>query len=219
MDRLLLLLLAKSVHLVGPRVVSTLWLDELLLRLLHLLPASLLRLLVTKSILESSLLWLHASRLAVGIVQIAGLLWLLDGVTKPVHCSLLLVALVETGRLWRLAWSVIKQQVFLLRIRQLALPQFFLFFAQLQCLSQIIVSINWLALSSPRSIFLRLVLRGLERKFVLQVVVVVRCSLTLLPSLVWCRFSAKSKVFQTCDTRLPGTAILSLSTQSLLVQD
>lgn len=195
--RLLLLLLTKGIHLVRPWIICVLRLEKLLLGLLHLLPACLLRLLISEAILECSLLWLHASRLAVCIVQIPSLLWLLNGITKPVHCSLLLIALVKASWLWRLAGSVIKQQIFLLRVCQLPLPQLFLFFAELQCLGQIVISLHRSPFPSPRSIFLCLVSRGLKREFVFQVVVVVRSSLALLSSLLLSRFASKPEVLKT----------------------
>ena len=96
---LLLLLLAEAVHLLSPWIVSVLGLQRLLLE------TSLLRLLLVSvssiTILEASLLGLHARGLVVGIVQEASLLrlLLLHRVAEPVHRSLLLVALVEASGL------------------------------------------------------------------------------------------------------------------------
>ena len=121
-DRLLLLLLlAETVHLLGPWVVGVLLLQGLLLE------ASLLRLLLVSvsaiSILEASLLGLHARRLVVGIVQEASLLrlLLLHRVAEPVHCSLLLVTLVEASGLRSLRRCVIEEQTGLVLVVLLAL--------------------------------------------------------------------------------------------------
>ena len=121
---LLLLLLAESVHLLSPGVVCVLRLQRLLLEtgLLRLL----LWLLVSisaVSVLESSLLRLHARGLVVGIVQEAGLLrlLLLYRVAEPVHCSLLLVALVEASGLRSLRWCVVEEQTGLVLVVLLAL--------------------------------------------------------------------------------------------------
>lgn len=114
-------------------------LESGLLRLL------LLRLLVSisaVSILEPSLLRLHAGRLVVGIVQEARLLrllLLLYRVAEPIHRSLLLVTLVESGWLSGLRWSVVKEQVGLVLVILLSLAQFFLFSTQLERLCKIII--------------------------------------------------------------------------------
>lgn len=145
LDRLLLLLLTETVaHLLSPRVIGVLWLDELLLGLLHLLETSLLRLLVTKpttiSVLESSLLWLNTCGLVIRIVVVSS--WLsLDWIAKPIHLSLLLVSLVEAGRLRLLSWSIVEKQVLLLLIFELSLSQLFLFSAQLDGLGEIIIGV------------------------------------------------------------------------------
>ena len=124
LDRLLLLLLllAETVHLLGPWIIRVLLLQRLLLE------TSLLRLLLlisvsAVSILEASLLRLHARGLVVGIVQEAGLLrlLLLYRVAEPVHCSLLLVALVEASGLRSLRWCVVEEQTGLVLVVLLAL--------------------------------------------------------------------------------------------------
>ena len=118
---LLLLLLAEAVHLLSPWVVGVLGLQRLLLE------TSLLRLLLVSvgaiPILEARLLRLHARRLVVGIVQEASLLrlLLLHRVAEPVHCGLLLVALVEASGLGSLRRCVIEEQTCLVLVVLLAL--------------------------------------------------------------------------------------------------
>lgn len=163
MNRLLLLLLTETVHLLSPGVVSVLRLNELLLRLLHLLEASLLRLLIPKSttvsILESGLLWLDAGRLVVSVVVVSRGLSL-HWVAKPIDLSLLLVSLVESGWLWLLGWSIVEEQVPLLLIFELPLSQLFFFPAELDCFREVVVIVlrTMRALRSPRCISLCLVL-------------------------------------------------------------
>lgn len=113
---LLLLLLPEAIHLLCPWIVCVLWLHELLLGLLHLVEAGLLRLVVAKAASVSILVAksLLTGRLTVHVIHKACLLRLLlllpERVSKPVNRSLLLVALVETGGLWRLllCWRVVE---------------------------------------------------------------------------------------------------------------
>ena len=153
---LLVLVLLIQSHLVSPWVIGLLWLQELLLGLLHLLETSLLRLLITIAILECGLLRLQASRLAVRVIVVTS--WLsLHWVAKPIDSGLLLVALVKTGRLWLLCRCIIEQKVSLFLILKLSLSQFLLFLAQLDCLGEIIICLPVLWLL-PLCSFIGLVL-------------------------------------------------------------
>lgn len=213
LNRLLLLLLTEPVHLISPRIVGVLWLNELLLRLLHLLPSCLLRLIISISVLESSLLWLQTSWLAVRIVQEAGLLrlLLLERIPEPVHRGLLLITLVEPSRLGCLVRSVIEEQIWLLFF-ELPLPELLLFFAQLYRLSEIVVCLKSGAFSSTRGILLGLSFRSFQRKLILEVVVLVTGWSAWSASIGCSGFASKSEIFQSSDARLPRAPILPLGT-------
>jgi len=135
---LLLLGLAETIHPLGPRVVGVLGLEELRLRLLHLFETGLLRLLVSHA---ATVAILEARRLAVRVVQEAGLLWLLllYRITEPIYRLLLLVALVEASRLRSLRRSIVKEQVRIVLILQFSLSQLLFLSAQLDGFLQIVI--------------------------------------------------------------------------------
>lgn len=122
LQRLLLLLLhliVKSTHLLTVRVAHVerglLRLHVLRLLILRSIKPGLLRLLVlvvSIRVLEPCLLGLETSWLRVGVVEIACALWLLlvDRVSKPVNCALLLISLVPSCSLGLtgLGWCVIE---------------------------------------------------------------------------------------------------------------
>lgn len=183
-------------------------LESGLLRLL------LLRLLVSisaVSILESSLLRLHAGRLVVGIVQEARLLrllLLLYRVAEPIHRSLLLVPLVESGWLSGLRWSVIKEQVGLVLVILLSLAQFFLFSTQLERLCKIIISFFRSALRLSLRRFIGFVLARLERQSEFEIVVLVLvCAIAMSVLSRHRRFALVtahgSHILETGDARFP----------------
>lgn len=210
---LLLLLLAKAIHLLCPWIVGVLWLDELSLRLLHGIEAGLLRLLLlesiaTVSILEASLLRLQSCGLVVRIVQETSLLrlLLLHRVTEPVDCSLLLVALIEASRLGSLCRSIVEKQVGLLLVVLLALAQLFLLSAEFECLCKIVVVILVALRPSFRGL-VGFVLACLKRQAVFEVVVIV-VAVALAPLSLRGRGLAlvaahRAHIFEPGDARLP----------------
>lgn len=208
---LLLLLLTEAVHLLRPWIVGVLLLEELLLGLLHLVEARLLRLVVSKPV-SIPILSLEASRLAVDVVHEAGLLGLLllaNWVAEPIHCGLLLIALIEARRLRGLfGRCIVKEQVALLLILKLALPQFVFLPAQLDSLSEVIIGLwSWPSMRSARRIFLSLVLRGFDRKAVFEVVVFVSARTlairTALRTAVAKVGRTAGDLFKTCHAGLP----------------
>ena len=229
LDRLLLLLLllAESVHLLSPRGVRVLRLQRLLLE------SGLLRLLLlvsisTVSVLESSLLRLHASRLVVGIVQEARLLrlllLLLHRVAEPIHRSLLLVTLVESSRLRGLRWRVVKEQTGLVLVIQFSLAQFFLFSAELQCLGEIVIGLLRRALRFSLRCLVGLVLACFERQSELEIVVLVLvCTMALSVFSRHCRLALVSAhgshILETGDAGLPRATVCAFGAKALLVHD
>ena len=223
----LLLLLAGTVHYLRPGVVGVLRLDELLLRLLHLFISRLLGLIVAKPA-SIAVLLLQARWLGVGIVQKARLLWLLllsDRIAEPVDLRLLLVSLVEAGRLRDLfRGRIVKEQVGLILIFQLALPQLLLFFAELDGFGEIVIVVGIAATTTtaPRStsrVCLGFVLGRFESKAVLEIV------LCVVAGGFAARFAtarrggitpfavrrAPSEFLETCHARLPRAPVCSLS--------
>lgn len=225
---LLLLLLAESVHLLSPGVVCVLRLQRLLLEtgLLRLL----LWLLVSisaVSVLESSLLRLHAGRLVVGVVQEARLLrlllLLLHWVAEPIHRSLLLVTLVESGRLSGLRWSVVEEQVGLVLIIQLSLAQFFLLSAELERLCKVVIGLFRRSLWLSLRCFVGFILARLERQSEFKIIVVLVCAIALPVLSRRCRLALVtahgSHILKTGDARLPRATVCALGAEAFLVHD
>lgn len=233
LDRLLLLLLllAESVHLLGPGVICVLWLKLLLLLEARLLRLLLLRLLVSvaaEPVLETSLLrLLHARRLrlVVRIVQEASMLrlLLLNGVAEPIHRSLLLVALVETRGLRSLRRGIVEEQIGLVLVVPLTLPQLLLLLTELERFCKIIVVV-FCALRPPVLCFLGFVLACFERQSVFEIIVVLvcACALSVLPAGL-CGLALvaahRAHIFKTGNARLPRAAVRALGAKAFFVHD
>ena len=230
-----LLLLVLAVHLLRPWVVGVLGLDELLLRLLHLLETCLLGLVVTVARAVAVLEGLLAGGLAVGVVEVSSLLWLLltDRITGPVHLRLLLVSLVETGRLRDLLrrGCAVEEQIPLVLVFERARPQFLLFFTQLDGFEKVVISLvgtQACSSGSAHGVRFGFVLRRFQRELVFQILLVAAFGFAAFSArrlrlrlrsrgLASLAAESAAEFFQAGHARLPRSSIRSFRAQPFLV--
>lgn len=129
------------------------------------------------------LLLLKTCRLRVKTIQIASVLWLLllliliHRIPKPIDPTTLLISLIPASLLRLLTRRGIVEQRGCITLFKLLPPQFFLFLAELDSLSQIIIVIFRRRISCPSLLFFfRLIFAGFDGKTIFCILLIVSVS-------------------------------------------